>query len=175
MWRWSRRDSVRQLQHLQWTWLIHDGRNTALVQSECFHPRSKVKCLLPPPSSTCTTSTAAARVQWASPRCPHARGSLPTTRCWGGGPRSTMLYVYWHQWHSACVSVCVPALCSLSSPIAVQPQASTQYSFLRSATLGPPNKKDYIEELTKQLDACQKVDVLTCNSAGTMMFIRSRW
>nr|XP_043868860.1 uncharacterized protein LOC122758656 [Solea senegalensis] len=32
---------------------------------------------------------------------------------------------------------------------------STHYS-LRSATLGGPNKKDYIEELTKQLDACQK-------------------
>lgn len=32
---------------------------------------------------------------------------------------------------------------------------STHYS-VRSATLGNPNKKDYIEELTKQLDACQK-------------------
>uniref|UniRef100_A0A3Q1B252 Myosin tail domain-containing protein n=1 Tax=Amphiprion ocellaris TaxID=80972 RepID=A0A3Q1B252_AMPOC len=31
----------------------------------------------------------------------------------------------------------------------------THYS-LRSNTLGPPNKKDYIEELTKQLDVCQK-------------------
>ncbi|XP_071321958.1 myosin heavy chain, embryonic smooth muscle isoform [Trachinotus anak] len=31
----------------------------------------------------------------------------------------------------------------------------THYS-MRSATLGAPNKKDYIEELTKQLDACQK-------------------
>ncbi|XP_069562550.1 myosin heavy chain, embryonic smooth muscle isoform [Brachyistius frenatus] len=27
---------------------------------------------------------------------------------------------------------------------------------MRSATLGAPNKKDYIEELTKQLDSCQK-------------------
>ncbi|KAG7498502.1 cingulin 1 isoform X3 [Solea senegalensis] len=35
------------------------------------------------------------------------------------------------------------------------PVVSTHYS-LRSATLGGPNKKDYIEELTKQLDACQK-------------------
>ncbi|XP_034752349.1 cingulin-like protein 1 [Etheostoma cragini] len=33
--------------------------------------------------------------------------------------------------------------------------APTHYS-MRSATLGAPNKKDYIEELTKQLDACQK-------------------
>ncbi|KAM9338374.1 uncharacterized protein ABDE67_017932 [Symphorus nematophorus] len=32
---------------------------------------------------------------------------------------------------------------------------TTHYS-LRSATLGAPNKKDYIEELTKQLDACQR-------------------
>ncbi|TKS84127.1 Cingulin-like protein 1 [Collichthys lucidus] len=31
----------------------------------------------------------------------------------------------------------------------------THYS-MRSATLGGPNKKDYIEELTKQLDTCQK-------------------
>ncbi|GLD56743.1 uncharacterized protein AKAME5_000904900, partial [Lates japonicus] len=31
----------------------------------------------------------------------------------------------------------------------------THYS-MRSATLGAPNRKDYIEELTKQLDACQK-------------------
>ncbi|XP_044029963.1 cingulin-like protein 1 isoform X3 [Siniperca chuatsi] len=31
----------------------------------------------------------------------------------------------------------------------------THYS-MRSATLGAPNKKDYIEELTKQMDACQK-------------------
>jgi len=34
--------------------------------------------------------------------------------------------------------------------------ASVHYS-VRSSTLGAPNKKDYIEELTKQLDACQKV------------------
>ncbi|XP_067429895.1 myosin-14 isoform X2 [Thunnus thynnus] len=32
---------------------------------------------------------------------------------------------------------------------------TTHYS-MRSATLGVPNKKDYIEELTKQLGACQK-------------------
>ncbi|XP_029024580.1 cingulin-like protein 1 isoform X2 [Betta splendens] len=32
---------------------------------------------------------------------------------------------------------------------------TSQYSFLHSAP-APPNKKDYIEELTKQLDACQK-------------------
>ncbi|CAL1569124.1 unnamed protein product [Knipowitschia caucasica] len=32
---------------------------------------------------------------------------------------------------------------------------STHYS-VRSVTLGHPNKKDYIEELTKELDACQK-------------------
>ncbi|XP_050928724.1 cingulin-like protein 1 [Lates calcarifer] len=31
----------------------------------------------------------------------------------------------------------------------------THYS-MRSATLGAPNRKDYIEELTKQLDTCQK-------------------
>ncbi|XP_041816586.1 uncharacterized protein LOC121623380 [Chelmon rostratus] len=31
----------------------------------------------------------------------------------------------------------------------------THYS-MRSATLGSPNRKDYIEELTKQLDTCQK-------------------
>ncbi|KAK5851664.1 hypothetical protein PBY51_023202 [Eleginops maclovinus] len=31
----------------------------------------------------------------------------------------------------------------------------THYS-MRSATLGGPNKKNYIEELTKQMDACQK-------------------
>lgn len=36
----------------------------------------------------------------------------------------------------------------------------THYS-MRSATLGAPNKKDYIEELTKQLDICQKVDFIT--------------
>ncbi|KAE8284799.1 hypothetical protein D5F01_LYC16234 [Larimichthys crocea] len=35
------------------------------------------------------------------------------------------------------------------------PVVSTHYS-MRSATLGGPNKKDYIEELTKQLDTCQK-------------------
>ncbi|XP_039636357.1 cingulin-like protein 1 isoform X2 [Perca fluviatilis] len=35
------------------------------------------------------------------------------------------------------------------------PVVPTHYS-MRSATLGAPNKKDYIEELTKQLDACQK-------------------
>lgn len=34
--------------------------------------------------------------------------------------------------------------------------ASTHYS-MRSATLGAPNKRDYIEELTKELDTCQKV------------------
>ncbi|XP_026153728.1 cingulin-like protein 1 isoform X2 [Mastacembelus armatus] len=33
--------------------------------------------------------------------------------------------------------------------------APTHYS-MRSATLGTPNRKDYIEELTKQMDACQK-------------------
>ncbi|MEQ2245667.1 hypothetical protein ILYODFUR_030333, partial [Ilyodon furcidens] len=33
--------------------------------------------------------------------------------------------------------------------------APIHYS-MRSATLGAPNKKDFIEELTKQLDACQK-------------------
>ncbi|XP_072228007.1 uncharacterized protein [Leuresthes tenuis] len=33
--------------------------------------------------------------------------------------------------------------------------ASVHYS-VRSSTLGAPNKKDYIEELTKELDACQK-------------------
>ncbi|XP_027881453.1 cingulin-like protein 1 isoform X3 [Xiphophorus couchianus] len=33
--------------------------------------------------------------------------------------------------------------------------APVHYS-LRSATLGAPNKKDFIEELTKQLDVCQK-------------------
>lgn len=33
--------------------------------------------------------------------------------------------------------------------------APIHYS-MRSTTLGGPNKKDYIEELTKQLDACQK-------------------
>lgn len=32
----------------------------------------------------------------------------------------------------------------------------THYS-MRSATLGGPSRKDYIEELTKQLDVCQKV------------------
>ncbi|XP_024124297.1 myosin-13 isoform X4 [Oryzias melastigma] len=35
------------------------------------------------------------------------------------------------------------------------PVPSTHYS-MRSATLGAPNKRDYIEELTKELDACQK-------------------
>uniref|UniRef100_A0A3P9I3R9 Myosin tail domain-containing protein n=1 Tax=Oryzias latipes TaxID=8090 RepID=A0A3P9I3R9_ORYLA len=35
------------------------------------------------------------------------------------------------------------------------PVASTHYS-MRSATLGAPNKRDYIEELTKELDTCQK-------------------
>ncbi|XP_008322532.1 EH domain-containing and endocytosis protein 1 isoform X2 [Cynoglossus semilaevis] len=37
----------------------------------------------------------------------------------------------------------------------LNPAVSTHYS-MRSATLGAPNKKDYIEELTKQLDSCQK-------------------
>ncbi|XP_056146795.1 peripherin-like isoform X2 [Lampris incognitus] len=32
----------------------------------------------------------------------------------------------------------------------------TNHMTLRSANLGAPNKRDYIEELTKQLDACQK-------------------
>lgn len=36
---------------------------------------------------------------------------------------------------------------------------STHYS-MRSATLGAPNKKDFIEELTKQMDACQKVGLI---------------
>lgn len=36
----------------------------------------------------------------------------------------------------------------------------THYS-MRSATLGAPNRKDYIEELTKQLDACQKVGLIS--------------
>lgn len=36
------------------------------------------------------------------------------------------------------------------------PGVNTHYS-MRSATLGGLNKKDYIEELTKQLDVCQKV------------------
>ncbi|CAG5867057.1 unnamed protein product [Menidia menidia] len=35
------------------------------------------------------------------------------------------------------------------------PVAPVHYS-MRSSTLGGPNKKDYIEELTKELDACQK-------------------
>ncbi|XP_070781219.1 cingulin-like [Enoplosus armatus] len=35
------------------------------------------------------------------------------------------------------------------------PVIPTHYS-IRSATLGAPNKKNYIEELTKQMDACQK-------------------
>ncbi|RVE65442.1 hypothetical protein OJAV_G00116490 [Oryzias javanicus] len=35
------------------------------------------------------------------------------------------------------------------------PVPATHYS-MRSATLGAPNKRDYIEELTKELDACQK-------------------
>ncbi|XP_041667071.1 uncharacterized protein LOC121525252 [Cheilinus undulatus] len=37
-----------------------------------------------------------------------------------------------------------------------QPQVMTTHYSLRSATLGSPNRKDYIEELTKQMDACQK-------------------
>ncbi|MEQ2164196.1 hypothetical protein GOODEAATRI_004114 [Goodea atripinnis] len=36
--------------------------------------------------------------------------------------------------------------------------APIHYS-MRSATLGAPNKRDFIEELTKQLDACQKIEV----------------
>ncbi|XP_040013965.1 uncharacterized protein LOC120806664 [Xiphias gladius] len=35
------------------------------------------------------------------------------------------------------------------------PVIPTHYS-MRSTTLGAPNKKDYIEELTKQLDSCQR-------------------
>ncbi|XP_037548006.1 myosin-9 [Nematolebias whitei] len=35
------------------------------------------------------------------------------------------------------------------------PVAPVHYS-LRSSTLGAPNKKDFVEELTKQLDTCQK-------------------
>lgn len=38
---------------------------------------------------------------------------------------------------------------------------STHYS-MRSATLGAPIRKDYIEELTKQLDTCQKVNLIRC-------------
>ncbi|KAM6901522.1 uncharacterized protein PEZ65_019644 [Lycodopsis pacificus] len=37
----------------------------------------------------------------------------------------------------------------------LQMAPSTHYS-MRSATLGTPNKKDYIEELTKQMDDCRK-------------------
>ncbi|KAK9532910.1 hypothetical protein VZT92_010271 [Zoarces viviparus] len=37
----------------------------------------------------------------------------------------------------------------------IQMAPSTHYS-MRSATLGTPNKKDYIEELTKQMDGCRK-------------------
>ncbi|XP_040914746.1 cingulin-like protein 1 isoform X2 [Toxotes jaculatrix] len=36
------------------------------------------------------------------------------------------------------------------------PQVIPTHYSMRSATLGAPNKKNYIEELTKQLDACQK-------------------
>lgn len=42
------------------------------------------------------------------------------------------------------------------------PTLNTHYS-MRSATLGGLNKKDYIEELTKQLDVCQKVQQATQN------------
>ncbi|XP_031711784.1 cingulin [Anarrhichthys ocellatus] len=41
----------------------------------------------------------------------------------------------------------------VNSTLQVAP--STHYS-MRSATLGTPNKKDYIEELTKQMDGCRK-------------------
>ncbi|XP_065822072.1 myosin heavy chain, embryonic smooth muscle isoform isoform X3 [Labrus bergylta] len=37
-----------------------------------------------------------------------------------------------------------------------QQQMMTTHYSLRSATMGAPNRKDYIEELTKQLDACQR-------------------
>ncbi|XP_068562106.1 cingulin-like protein 1 [Cebidichthys violaceus] len=41
----------------------------------------------------------------------------------------------------------------VNSTLQVNP--TTHYN-MRSATLGTPNKKDYIEELTKQMDACRK-------------------
>ncbi|XP_060916832.1 cingulin-like protein 1 isoform X2 [Labrus mixtus] len=37
-----------------------------------------------------------------------------------------------------------------------QQQLMTTHYSIRSATMGAPNRKDYIEELTKQLDACQR-------------------
>lgn len=45
------------------------------------------------------------------------------------------------------------------------PGVNTHYS-VRSATLGGHNKKDYIEELTKQLDVCQKVQQQRFNDGG---------
>ena len=45
---------------------------------------------------------------------------------------------------------------------------TTHYN-MRSATLGVPNKKDYIEELTKQLGACQKVGLIVSYGCQTMV------
>lgn len=39
----------------------------------------------------------------------------------------------------------------------VQVQVAPIQHSMRTGSLGGPNKKDYIEELTKQLDACRKV------------------
>ena len=46
------------------------------------------------------------------------------------------------------------------------PGVNTHYS-MRSATLGGLNKKDYIEELTKQLDVCQKVEQQAFNDGSS--------
>lgn len=43
----------------------------------------------------------------------------------------------------------------------------TPHYSMRSATLGMPNKKDYIEELTKQLDTCQKVGLIVSYGCQT--------
>lgn len=40
------------------------------------------------------------------------------------------------------------------------PQVVPTHYTMRSATLGAPSRKDFIEELTKQLDNCQKVGLI---------------
>jgi len=45
------------------------------------------------------------------------------------------------------------------SVFVLQVAPSNHYS-LRSNTVGGPNKKNYIEELTKQMDVCQKVGLV---------------
>lgn len=68
-------------------------------------------------------------------------------------------HTHTHRWHTLSSHAAIYVFPCLNTYSLLPQVVSTHYS-MRSATLGGPNKKDYIEELTKQLDTCQKVGVI---------------